>query len=206
LISNPLSENNLLDQSVSSAVQARTRTTNYEENRQRQNQTTLEIEALLTKILLEFEKCAIYHSILIQFFSQMFNELDKSMFNFLIEKATLFCAAERGIRIKIVLPMLEDWLSNNLRHIGITKAVAHNMGGFPYTSQTANLLVLPNKRLLKEKGVFENLCPLLTTSHLYHFLSHFQPSATTKPVPIGVLNYVLSRGEITQEIENMLLK
>jgi len=165
-----------------------------------------EIENLVANMLMKLQEHCVYGKIIVQFFGEIFVSLDKAVFNFLLEKASMFCVAERGMRLKILLPQLEQWCSRNLKPYGVNEVVAHKLAGFPFSIQAATLMVLPDKRVLKEKGILQNICPSLTNSQLFHLLSYFQPSQKSNVVPSSVLQTLKSLGDISRDLTDLYIK
>jgi len=144
------------------------------------------------------EKQRLDHSVVLQYFHQLFHFVDVSTFNGLFEGNTARqCTAERGFHLKLVASEIEAWAMESLMKHAKGKAIVAisskeplNVIRLPYTSQAANVLSM-DKTIFADKNLVAEYFSVLSKKQLYQLLFRFKPSKLSPtPVPGNVLKLV----------------
>eukprot|EP01126_Amoeba_proteus_P060746 TRINITY_DN8077_c0_g2_i1.p1 TRINITY_DN8077_c0_g2~~TRINITY_DN8077_c0_g2_i1.p1 ORF type:complete len:1148 (+),score=334.16 TRINITY_DN8077_c0_g2_i1:171-3614(+) len=146
------------------------------------------------KALKHLQKWKVYDHIVLQFFHQIYHYTDVALFNELLRKPDMYCTAERGFHIKLILSQLDDWKLSNLKSHAAMEISLRSIGTMQFMNQVANLLVV-EKAIMKDMQLINTLFPALNLDHLYYILLHFQPShMAPNPVDSSILRELFSMG------------
>lgn len=145
---------------------------------------TCVILATLNKHHSFFEKALLCNTLVLQYFNQVYRNMDAFMFNELFRFFPNF-SGENGVSIKLGISQLNWWKYENLRKYYTSKENPHRdfrwlplseIGVFDYLSQAINVLVL-DKALFEDENFVEQHFHNLSPNHLYELLARFVPDA-----------------------------
>jgi len=145
---------------------------------------TCVILATLNKHHVLFEKALLCSTLVLQYFNQIYRNMDAIMFNELFRYFPKF-SGEIGVSIKLGISQLNWWKFENLRKYYTLKENSNpdfrwsplsDIGVFEYLSQAINVLVL-DKVLFEDQNFVEQHFHNLSANHLFVLLARFIPDA-----------------------------
>eukprot|EP01126_Amoeba_proteus_P066972 TRINITY_DN9791_c0_g1_i10.p1 TRINITY_DN9791_c0_g1~~TRINITY_DN9791_c0_g1_i10.p1 ORF type:complete len:535 (-),score=167.90 TRINITY_DN9791_c0_g1_i10:270-1874(-) len=130
----------------------------------------------LTKMKKKLETWEIFDSIVVQFFNQVYQYIDFTLWNELLAKPWQYCTMERGFHIKYSVSQLQDWKFeyNMKKHLQSGQSL-QSVCNLNYMTEASNLMVL-DKTLFTDKAVVNELFPTLSLNSIFYLLTNFQSS------------------------------
>jgi len=103
-----------------------------------------------------------------QFFLQVFYHMNERLFNSLLDRRE-FCKCGNGVRIKIAISSIEEWLSK------MDSALVNYWKKELAPIRQAAVVLVMNKSPLAEESTRQDVCPNLNAAQLSHLLNTYTP-------------------------------
>jgi len=166
-------------------------------------QDITEITHILESTVVLFETNKICQNLNKDFFYQIFEYLDETIFNGLVQQRRLY--STDGVRLKVLSLNLEQWAREST-HFGWLRE--RDFEFFKLVQEAANLLMVDKEKLVSEsflKATFKYIDP----QHVVHFVEIFATDENSrKPAPAFVTKtlYVLLRNALPDKATTTLLR